>query len=318
MAAFSFVRPRLIHRPASLLIAFGIILTGWQQLVGSIPDWAQWFVFGSLFIGAGIPHGALDHLISRQTALRTGHHFSWFRFLTRYLLLMAAYGLLWVFFPSFSLLLFLAGSAWHFGETDLENVPNTRLWTLTRFAMGGFVIGFILLTHATEVTPILERITYHHAMTLSVWNWAIHSAPQLWPFGVILTGGLFMLAHKQEPVLINWIRLSQMTIVLALGCWLPLLISFALYFGGWHALSSFQSIYIYLKHNQPNRLTASQLWIKSLPFTVLSLLGLAIFTGWWYSNAYQQDPLPVLFIFLSIITLPHLYALHGMNTLMNK
>jgi len=318
MAAFSFVRPCLIRRPASLLIAFGIILAGWQQLVGSIPDWAQWFVFGSLFIGAGIPHGALDHLISRQTALRTGHRFSWFRFLTRYLLLMAAYGLLWVFFPSFSLLLFLAGSAWHFGETDLENVPNTWLWTLTRFAMGGFVIVFILLTHTTEVTPVLERITYHHPTTLSVWNWAIHHTSKVGSFGVLITVGLFTMAYRQVPAWIKWGRLSQMAVVLFLGCWLPLLISFALYFGGWHALSSFQSICIYLKHNQPDRLTAAQLWLQSLPFTALALLGLAIFTSWWHSQVHQQDPLPVLFIFLSIITVPHLHALHGMNTLMNK
>ncbi len=300
--------------PASLLVILGMLLIGWQASTGMIPLLGQWIVFTGLLVGAGIPHGALDHLVSRETAIRTGQPFSWGRFLTKYLASMIVYGLVWFVFPSLSLVVFLVVSAWHFGETDIERVPSVLSWTITRFAMGSFVIMFILLTHPAEVTPILERITNYNVPVLSVWQRALPHSSSVWQYWALATGGLFGLSLQFRPVSIDWFRLSQLVIILAIGYWLPLLLAFGLYFGGWHALSSFQTICGYLDRDTQHASTGRQIWLKSLPFTALALISLAVFAWWWQLSARHWDPLPLLFVFLSVITLPHLHVLHGMNS----
>jgi len=306
------------YRPANLLIGLSLALTGWQLMAGSIPLPAQWLIFTGLLFGAGIPHGALDHLVSRQTAQRLGKPFSWVRFIAGYVLLMAAYGLLWALFPSLSLAFFLVGSAWHFGETDIERVPASFLWTLTRLAAGVLVISFILLVHANEVTPILARITRYDTLTASIWQTAVSHTQLLLMGNMLLVSGLLGLSIRANPVAVDWLRLAQLVVILAVGACLPLLLSFGLYFGGWHALSSFQAIGGYLKPEGPARSTSQQIWLRAVPFTALSLAGLLLFFGWWHLSTRLWDPLPLLFIFLSVITLPHLFALHGMRTQLDR
>ncbi len=314
MAMLTNLWQRIVATPAYLTIALGTMLVSWQAMSGTLPLLVQWSVCGGLLFGIGIPHGALDHLIDRETALQQGKSFSFGWFLAKYLLTMAGYGLVWFIIPASSLLLFLLISAWHFGETDLEHVPPTPAWTIVRFVAGGFVLAFILLMHPTEVTPILERITHQDTLTLSVWHWGVaHSGATVWCWGISSVCLLGWVSYV-NPVAINWLRLIRLVIVLALGYWLPLLLAFSLYFGGWHALSSFQTIYRYLRHTRPVPLTPRQIWLQSLPFTGLALVSLVVFGWWWWQYAQQWDPLPLLFIFLSLITLPHLTIMHGMNS----
>lgn len=314
MAALNPLFQGIKATPTYLTILLGGVLVGWQALAGALPGRVQVAVFAVLLFGTGIPHGALDHLIDRETAVRQGKSFSTVGFLAKYLLTMAVFGSAWVWFPAFSLALFLLISAWHFGETDIERVPPTLSWTFARLAAGGFVLVFILVTHAAEVTPLLERITHHHALTLSVWYRILPHATSAWLGWGLLTGCAFGWAFKSEPVVIDWLRLARLGVVLVLGYQLPLLLAFSLYFGGWHALSSFQTIYGYLKQTQPTTLTAGRIWLKSLPFTALGIAFLAVSTWGWLRYAHAWDPLPLLFIFLSLITLPHLNVMHGMNS----
>ncbi len=312
MATLTAPLQRLKATPAYLTIGLGAVLVVWQAVAGPLPERVQWLVFAGLLIVAGIPHGALDHLIDQETAARLGKSFSLAQFLVRYLLTMAVYGAAWFVAPALSLLLFLLGSAWHFGETDIERVPLTPAWSVTRCVAGGFVLAFILLTHATEVTPILDRITHADPATMSVWKRAVRYGSAVWLYWGLLTGYLFVRASRARPVAVDWHRLARLAAVLALGYWLPLLPAFGLYFGGWHALSSFQTIHGYLK-SRSAPLTAGQVWLKSVPFTALALVSLAGFAWWWQQYARHWDPLPLIFIFLSLITLPHLNVMHGMN-----
>lgn len=305
---------RLAATPTYLTIGLGVALVGWQTVAGTLPPVAQGIVFAGLLFGTGIPHGALDHLIDRETATRQGKPFSLGWFLARYLLTMIGFGLVWFWVPALSLVVFLLVSAWHFGETDLERVPPTRLWTLTRFVAGGWVLAFLLLTHGPEVTPLLRRIAHDHALTLSVWQNALRYASSLVQCWGLLTVYLFGNAYLTHPVSIDWPRLARLAAVLMLGAALPLVLAFGLYFGGWHALHSFQTTHGYLRQNQPTLLTTGQIWLKSLPFTALALVVLAGAGWWWQQHAPGWDPLPLLFVFLSIITLPHLPVMHGMNS----
>ncbi len=296
-----------------LTLLLGIVLVGWQMAPGGLPTPVQGAVFAVLLAGAGVPHGALDHLIDRETAIRQKKPFSMTWFLTKYLLTVVVYGLIWLWVPTFCLGLFLVGSAWHFGETDIEHVPPTPIWMGTRFLAGGFVLAFILLTHSAAVTPILVRITQQNPLALSVWHEVSTNAAIILPSWAILMIGLFGWALRVSYVSIDRGRLARLVFLLTLCYYLPLLPAFGLYFGGWHALSSFCAIGTYLQHKGSSARVIWQIWLKSLPLTGLALLGLMLL-GWLCRQyAPDWDPLPLLFIFLSLITLPHLSVMHGMN-----
>jgi Brp/Blh family beta-carotene 15,15'-monooxygenase len=103
------------------------------------------------------------------------------------------------------------------------------------------------------------------------------------------------------PTLIN------LVIILFLCSQLPLLISFALYFGGWHAIRSFEITFSFLKKQKEE--SASDpltMWKNALPMTFLAAFGFIFMAYIWTGLGIKTDPIPALFIFLSIITLPHL------------
>jgi Brp/Blh family beta-carotene 15,15'-monooxygenase len=115
-------------------------------------------------------------------------------------------------------------------------------------------------------------------------------------------------------------RFLRLFLIVVLTYCLPLLPAFALYFGGWHALCSFGTIHEYVSHindnsdaNKNNSILKT--WSKTLIFTLLAVSFL-VFAIWYWLRFYQTwDALPLLFIFLSLITLPHLNVMNRMSKL---
>ncbi|MCY1043820.1 hypothetical protein OV208_21045 [Corallococcus sp. bb12-1] len=101
--------------------------------------------------------------------------------------------------------------------------------------------------------------------------------------------------------------------VLLLGCFLPLLLACSLYFSGWHAWHSFRAIHRYLSERNDAPPSLLRLWAKALPFTALALGALPLMAAAWRVTGQRTDPLPLLFIFLAVITLPHLRVMHGLH-----
>lgn len=307
------LRSYVQQTPTYLTIAAGVLLVSYQQWVGPLSVPVQSVFCIGLLLVAGIPHGALDHLIERERSARLGQPFSLLRFIAQYLLMIAVYGVGWLFFPVLSLVVFLVISAWHFGETDIEKAPATAAWSLTRFVAGGFILAFILLTHPAETTPILARILQNNEPGMNLWNGAASRAGDVLRGWGLLTLVLALLAFRRRPILVDGWRLGRLGLVLLLTYPLPLLPAFMLYFGGWHALSSFGTIRTYLDGASFSRRSIWKLWLQSMPLTVAAFGFLGICTAVWYGYAPQFDPLPSLFIVLSTITLPHIQVMHRLN-----
>jgi beta-carotene 15,15'-dioxygenase len=308
---------KILETPTLISIAAGSFLLFWQQLTGVLPPSVQ-IVFFALFIFlTGIPHGAIDHLVEKETLKRQQKRFNLPLFFAKYLLTMLFYALVWVIFPSLSLLFFLLMSAWHFGETDIEKAPPTLLWNIARFTFGCLILSWILLFHAVEVTPILERISQNNEAVMDVWQFLV-------PIKSIILVGLAAFSsvfcyfgNKNSSLDFDKIRFLRLFFIVVLTYFLPLLPAFALYFGGWHALCSIVNIHEYLEmkkgSDKKNNYLILKTWSKTLAFMLLavSFLVLAI---WYWLHFYQTwDALPLLFIFLSLITLPHLNVMHRMS-----
>jgi hypothetical protein len=95
----------------------------------------------------GIPHGALDYLLINN------HKTSLVSFIVKYLLIIAAYLILWWFLPTISLIVFLIFSCIHFGESEVEDTGssvNSAFSVLNAFLLGLSVLSFIIFTHLSE------------------------------------------------------------------------------------------------------------------------------------------------------------------------
>ena len=299
--------------PTWITILLGLILLGWQYFQGELPQNVQIIFFVSLILLTGIPHGALDHLIQESTDKKFNRVFSTKLFLIKYLAIMVLYAFAWFWFSGLSLLVFLLISAWHFGETDLENAPkNVIIWSFTRLIYGFYVLSFILLTHTKEVQPIIIKMVENQKSMLELWNFISLNVKQiLYLLGFSFTT-IFIVAQSEFLIQFDKIRIFRLCVILIISAYLPLLPAFALYFGGWHALCAFDNIHGYLRRDHPT-LTFKLVYFKTLPLTSIAIIFLCAFL--WYCHTYTQqyDPFPILFIFISLITLPHLIIAHEMN-----
>lgn len=275
---------------------------------GEVPSYIDLAFFLLMMVFVGIPHGGVDHLIASEYSKSDKKPFQLWKFLLGYVLQMAAYGLAWLVFPSLSLLIFLLISAWHFGESDFHPAPRHFLWGLAQMTLGTLVLLFILLREPALTADILLRITRGNTSLVEVWKSITAFQNSIYALLIALLAGLIVFAYRFEKVV--WVPGKWLTfaLILLIVYFLPLLPAFGLYFGGWHALNTFEHIHRFLPKNG----SVFSLWKKSMPLTIVALLFMLI-TGlvWWYAYS-DLDPLPVLFIFIAMITLPHLLVIHRM------
>jgi Brp/Blh family beta-carotene 15,15'-monooxygenase len=261
----------------------------------------------------GIPHGALDHIVASANTKKLGKQFHFGKFILKYVIAVIAYAICWIYIPAWSLLFFLVISAWHFGETDIPNFSKQWLWNINRLLWGSFVLLLILLTHQEETTTILMRITSNSNAVNTTWTLLCNNE-----IAVLLAVGLPVLILSVFNALKNSETFSlscfaNLVLILVISIYLPLLPAFAIYFGGWHAIKSFELIFHFLttqKHHQ--KMNIISMWLKTMPMTILAALFFIIATYTWSSLGISTDPLPVVFIFLSVITLPHLDVMNEM------
>ncbi|MHA8083218.1 Brp/Blh family beta-carotene 15,15'-dioxygenase [Aquirufa sp. A-Brett2-15D] len=245
------------------------------------------FIFaGILLLLTGIPHGAGDHLIAQKIADR--HHLSFHLrpFIMYYLGSMAAYAVLWYLFPSIAFIIFIGISVFHFGDMeDLSAVnPKQNILHLARtIFLGSGILSFILFSHWNEVVEVVTEMKV--PIPLNIPSYLIY-----------LSLILLLLGFQKR----NSAYFLNTFLTLVAGYFLPLIPAFICYFSCCHAVYSFMGLKNHLETSFLN------LYKKLLPFSVG-----AFFMGLVYmfltSNALQLYP---IFIFLSLLTLPHFLLMH--------
>jgi lycopene beta-cyclase len=270
---------RLVKKgsPAIWLACISLIMNYFGQIQWSWPL----FVLGLLVVG--LPHGALDHLHQHPGK-------KWSQLLP-YFSIYIALGLgvlcFWFMAAPFAALLFLAYSAWHFGQADLE------IWKLKKTSFGPILWGtfcllFLLLTHFLEVKKVLLQmgVELHWLATAPFFNY-LTSIPFWMILGII-------------PVLVfrSW-RIVESIFVLILLSGLPLIEAFGIYFIFQHSWNGWRYL------TQITARKPLQLWLQALPFTLASI---GLFAGYYFWSAAQNWGL--LFIFLSALSFPHVFFMH--------
>lgn len=237
-------------------------------------------IVGLLIVG--LPHGALDHLYSVSNPRRI----PW-RFIGIYLGLGLLLLVVWYFLPYLALVIFLAYTAWHFGQADFE------IWKLpsgvSSFFWGILVLALILGSHWTETSQILNEMDIFLPKSIDFLGSLNENTPWVLLFLVLLFFPINRIDSKVKETLF----------CLSLGAWLPLLPAFACYFVFQHSLHGWQ----HLRHKM--NLSNRNMWLQALPFTLGALV---LFGAYLY--LIQEPKWGQVFIFLSALSFPHVYYMH--------
>jgi lycopene beta-cyclase len=238
-------------------------------------------MLGTGMLVVGIPHGALDHLHVLKAPTLKGL----IAYIIKYIGLGSMVLALFWLSPAIGLILFLAYSAWHFGEADFsywgfKNKGATALWGL-------YFLGALLLSHSKEVIIVICEMN----IPLSIDYSFIDLFSMIWMFA----GGIGFLFWKRQRVIFYSIT------ALILLQYLPIIAAFAIFFIGQHSVHGWTM----LKRVLPD--SDFQLWIKALPFTLgaIALLILMIF--------FTELNWGQCFIFLAALSFPHVLLMYKLD-----
>lgn len=258
------------------------------------PNVAAWFGYTGLIAGllvVGIPHGAVDHL------LLDSKKFNLLKFVVQYLLIIAAYFMVWQWFPVFSLLLFIAYSAFHFGESEMVEMHvsmHSFAQKAYAFVLGLSILLLIIFLHLNESILVLNNMQgvsdFVASLNLLQYKNIVITV------SCVLLMPLWWISKKTGLFLVG---------ILLLGTQMPLMLAFGLYFVGSHSVNAWGHIAGKLK------IAPKKLYLESLPFNVGALLIFSLFFYLQQTNTQLiQSYAAVFFVFLACVSLPHIILMH--------
>lgn len=246
-----------------------------------------------LLVLLGIPHGGNDYYYRPDKSVRGS-----LRFLGFYLGCMAMYDVLWVYFPSLSLLAFLLISMHHFGQS---NFLNDRWHDPASLFWGLWLLGFPVLRHANTAFSIFGDMLGRGNAEVPSW-FLLSDKTLLWIVGIF--GFIYVVVLKQSGKQHLWQFMLQWLLV-TLWFWVaPLILGFIVVFCLWHAAQSMR--YQVLVIQSKEAVATWKLILKFLPLGLLAVL------GWVFSVEFDvMKHLDLGFILLSMVTLPHVVVMDG-------
>ncbi|MGK0365913.1 MAG: Brp/Blh family beta-carotene 15,15'-monooxygenase [Saprospiraceae bacterium] len=253
-----------------------------------------------LILFLGVPHGATDHILFRH--VKKDYVKGWlFRFFVRYFLLMGLFALTWWVLPSLALMIFLAISAYHFGQSQwhhLKSIKGNK--NALYITWGAFVLAGPLLWNYTETAPIIKHLIGVDVL-LSV-DCQIFIPIVLVVLIVFQTVILYAKNKiSKSKLLEEWAILLLFSVLFYST---TLLVGFAVYFVFWHSLDSVKDQLIKLREIHPDY-TLKKYLRQIIPFTLLAFGSIGLFV-WLSPVVLMTDAwISQFFILISIVTLPH-------------
>jgi len=247
----------------------------------------------------GIPHGAIDHIIFFKKRKLTK-----LKFYLVYLGLIVGFVLMWHIAPVLSLILFLLISAFHFGESQFEDIKITKVLKNTFFFFWGIALLATLIYYNINE---LANVTAYFDDTLAFEKvYDIKKVTALYYVTNIITiaSMILMAVYKQikiERLLSEFFLLFLIHITFFL---FPFIIGFTLYFVVLHSLKVMQDEIEFFKKDNPKFSILDFLKLLA-PYSILSIFFTTILLLLSYYS-YIPYSIPFLsIIIISVITLPH-------------
>ena len=271
-------------------------------------------VLAALVALIGLPHGAADHRFARPR-LEPVLGMTWLPvFLAGYLAVAVLVVCGWFLAPTATVVAFFLASAWHFGQEEPRLPVGPRgMRKVFQFARGGLVIWTPLVFHAGDVATILGLAApggsgpaIQQAISLlTACSWImLPVAAAAWVLQGLAASK--STGRRRRVLLADNALVASLVVLFAVTS--PL-VSFPVYFCGWHSARGLERLRRELGESWPEL-------VRSLaPLTVgaIALVGLAAWlvlggAGW------NGTLIRATFVGLSAVAMPHL-LLHGVAPL---
>lgn len=274
---------------AFVIVVSYLIISNWNLQIATYFSNIV-LIFGLLFIG--IPHGALDQLISKSK------NSSMLIFNLKYLFIIVLYYTFWQFFPLAAFLIFVTYSSFHFGESELiethTNINSIGDY-LKAFMMGLSILLFIICIHLDESISIVSYFITIPKLT----SIDIDISFITWILPIIS----FMYILTQIILSKRWTYLGLLFLLL-LGIKVPLMLAFGLYFLFQHSYNAWHNLKLKLNMSSVNLYKKASFYT----FGALSIFLLIIL----FANELNSitNLWSNFFIFIACISFPHFILMH--------
>lgn len=250
------------------LAVVGTALGIWRPDLGARGS----FLFAVALI-VGLPHGALDHRLAhmwggwRSLRGQLGFH-------AVYLVGVVVALLGWVLVPAAGLVLLLATSAWHFGESDLLHLSRKLRRPSVVWSRGLMIVMGPFLAHPDEAARLFAEVAGPGTPLAAVLPSA--ELGTALAFGLVVVHGALVAAsgrdfEEQSLALLDVLGVAFLTLgggpVVGIG----------LYFLLWHTPDHFASV---LRHETARGAGLRTILADAAPRTAVSLVGLLVL-AWW-------------------------------------
>ena len=270
----------------------------------ALPKSAEVIILAFAVSFIGLPHGALDHAVGRRLLRDFSPLSAYGFFFAAYLTVVGVVITGWFVSPLVTVLGFFALSAWHFGLEEDERTSVNLLHWLGIVARGGMVIWVPVVFQANEVTRLLGLILPGGDLTVA--SQIVEIVRFLSPILFLLTLYDFVSSGREGRAgnfvkrsnHIDQLRIFTFFILFSLA---DPLVSFAIYFCGWHSIRGL----VHLR--EQTGWPASKMLGRLMPLSVSALVLFGI--GFLFAlnrNIFSQAILQTIFVGLSAVAIPHL------------
>ncbi len=265
--------------------------------------WQVWLAVIALAIG--IPHGAMDHLVTVPSMQPAKMAF----FVSGYLgvVALAVWAILTWNVAGFALVVLM--SAVHFGVGDAAFLTETRKLRGSEKRHAPWAAYALPAGLAPVVIPLTSTSADE---ALALVNPGLVNWHQGWgPWLLWLTLGLAALGIAWSALKGQWRDVLDLSALVALALIVPPLVAFAVYFGLWHALRHTARLTLELptarshfENSRPTRgfFAAVIPGLPALVGTMLAAAALAVLGGWNLGSDYLWIALVIVWA----LTVPHM------------
>ena len=258
-----------------------------------------------LILSIGISHGALDNQKGKRLIQLYNIKNSYFFYLI-YSMIGIGIILLWLYFPTTSLIIFLIVASYHFGKEDMDfliknkNVSNLILY----FLKGALIIIAPLTFHFTETVNIFKLLLIQNEDFFLFLEFI--ETYQILSFALLASLLVNIYYFISNFKIMNILIFIDFLSIIILNYFLSPLIAFTIYFCFLHSFRHSISLINELDINDFTN--GAYIFVKkALPLTFLTAVIYMVII-YILSNYYQLNEaiLKVIFIGLASLTFPHI------------
>ncbi len=249
----------------------------------------------------GIPHGAIDNIITRH---KTGINNIVFYII--YLIFFLVFLAVWYINPNLALWTFLIISAYHFGESQLVPLIKSKKYNhLIFFLWGIWLITSLLFFNSRELEEIANFST-----TFSVDKNTLSILPSLFYASSISLFLVLIILTLNKTLKANHLFQELFTLILLALTFhiFPFIVGFTMYFVFLHSIRVMYHEYDFLK-SRIEKLSYTAFIKLLLPNTIMFLLGVVIFLFLYSYNFLTLSLSEILIISISCVTVPHAFVM---------